>query len=499
MKENLVLLAKLLSTDDAFNLAFSSAKTDEEKFELAKSKIDDLTRDDFSEFLQRLREAAKNNLAQLSPDELENVSGGFGGGLVTKLAATAMFVTALGATGIMSQQSDAIGHEAFSTAMSPDQLSDPNKFKELFYAPTTSWNDVDTAKEGPWTRFRASVSERIKAIPKLKRVVKFQKAREDLTIVLKFLDCAMNGEAAETESIDDLAKDVVSLVGSDTKFSDYVSKLFGDAQAGSLKWNKYLKQVVDNHFESIKSFISSDKPTAGTTTIEEVVDRIKSIRETESTLDDDVWSSTSKDNEKELCSEQVAKHIVFGDGGNGGAGGELGFVSDANCGCHTVAGINLADKISVERAKMLSDRGMKWVIEQLNAFSTPLKEGLKRATTQIEVDGTIYDVPLDRTEVVWDDTEGVSEDNKFGYYYILDQNGNWWKKSIFPATWSQKRIADELKNTIDAPHKVRSVSSKDNTDDEVMFKSRKIENSKYNVQVVLDSKGQVLSFYPIQE
>ncbi len=106
MKENLVSLAKLLATDDAFNLAFSSRGTDEEKYELAKTKFTDLTREDFSEFMEKLREAEEANLAELSPDELEMVAGG-AGGWATKLAAAAMFVTALGATGVMSQQADA--------------------------------------------------------------------------------------------------------------------------------------------------------------------------------------------------------------------------------------------------------------------------------------------------------------------------------------------------------------------------------------------------------
>ena len=108
MNENTIELAKILSTDDAFNLAFSSAKTDEEKFELAKTKINDLTRVDFSEFLEKLREVEKSSLSDLSVDELQMVSGGLNGSLATKLAATAMFVTALGATGVMSQRADAI-------------------------------------------------------------------------------------------------------------------------------------------------------------------------------------------------------------------------------------------------------------------------------------------------------------------------------------------------------------------------------------------------------
>ena len=106
MKENLVSLAKLLATDDEFNLAFSSRGTDEEKYELAKTKFTNLTREDFSEFLEKLHEVEKANFAELLPDELELISGG-AGGWATKLAAAAMFVTALGATGVMSQQADA--------------------------------------------------------------------------------------------------------------------------------------------------------------------------------------------------------------------------------------------------------------------------------------------------------------------------------------------------------------------------------------------------------
>ena len=106
MKENLVSLAKLLAIDDAFTLAFSSRGTDEEKYELAKTKFTDLTREDFSEFLKKLREAEKANLAELSPDELKMVAGGVGS-WATQLAAATILVTTLGAAGALSQQADA--------------------------------------------------------------------------------------------------------------------------------------------------------------------------------------------------------------------------------------------------------------------------------------------------------------------------------------------------------------------------------------------------------
>ncbi len=107
MKENLVSLAKLLATDDTFNLAFSSQGTNEEKYELVKTKFADLTREDFSEFLEKLCEAEKNSLASCSPDELEMVTGGIRG-WVTKTAAMTVIATALGATGVMSLNTDAM-------------------------------------------------------------------------------------------------------------------------------------------------------------------------------------------------------------------------------------------------------------------------------------------------------------------------------------------------------------------------------------------------------
>ena len=48
MNEKLILLAKLLATDDVFSSNFSSKVIDEEKYELAKTKFSDLTREDFS-------------------------------------------------------------------------------------------------------------------------------------------------------------------------------------------------------------------------------------------------------------------------------------------------------------------------------------------------------------------------------------------------------------------------------------------------------------------
>ena len=107
MKENLISLAKLLATDDTFNLAFSSQGTNEEKYKLVKTKFTDLTREDFSEFLEKLCEAKKNSLASCSPDELEMVTGGIRG-WVTKTAAMTVIATALGATGVMSLQANAV-------------------------------------------------------------------------------------------------------------------------------------------------------------------------------------------------------------------------------------------------------------------------------------------------------------------------------------------------------------------------------------------------------
>lgn len=87
MKENLILLAKLLATDNSFNLDFSSKVTSEEKYELSKTKITSLTHEDFSEFLEKLQETQEK---ELSPEELEQIAGG---GLVNKLATAALLLT----------------------------------------------------------------------------------------------------------------------------------------------------------------------------------------------------------------------------------------------------------------------------------------------------------------------------------------------------------------------------------------------------------------------
>ena len=118
MKENLISLAKLLATDDTFNLAFSSQGTNEEKYELVKTKFADLTREDFSEFLEKLYEAEKNSLASCSPDELEMVTGGISG-WVTKTAAITVIATALGATGVMSLQSNAVNPGSHARTSAP--------------------------------------------------------------------------------------------------------------------------------------------------------------------------------------------------------------------------------------------------------------------------------------------------------------------------------------------------------------------------------------------
>lgn len=106
MNEKLISLAKLLATDDVFSSNFSSKVIDEEKYELAKTKFSDLTREDFSKFLKKLHEK-ENKLNELSPVELHTVTGGASIGFVTKLAAATLFVAAMGMTGAMPQQTEA--------------------------------------------------------------------------------------------------------------------------------------------------------------------------------------------------------------------------------------------------------------------------------------------------------------------------------------------------------------------------------------------------------
>lgn len=66
-------MARLLATDNAFNLAFSSKITPEEKYELAKTKFTNLTQEDFLGFLKKLQEVQEKELSQ---EELEQITGG---------------------------------------------------------------------------------------------------------------------------------------------------------------------------------------------------------------------------------------------------------------------------------------------------------------------------------------------------------------------------------------------------------------------------------------
>ena len=107
MNEKLISLAKLLATDEVFNLTFSSKSTDEEKYELAKTKFNDLTQEDFSEFLKKLRKEEKSRLDELSQTELYMVVGGRASGLFTKFAAAALLATAMGDAWVIPQQAAA--------------------------------------------------------------------------------------------------------------------------------------------------------------------------------------------------------------------------------------------------------------------------------------------------------------------------------------------------------------------------------------------------------
>lgn len=84
----MILLARLLATDNEFNLAFSSKITSEEKYELAKTEFTNLTQEDFLGFLKKLQEVQEKELSQ---EELEQITGGKG--LANKLA-TAAFLLA---------------------------------------------------------------------------------------------------------------------------------------------------------------------------------------------------------------------------------------------------------------------------------------------------------------------------------------------------------------------------------------------------------------------
>lgn len=93
MKDNLILLADLLANDDNFAADFSSRKSADDKFKLAKAKLKNLEKEEFTEFLESLQSLEKID-QKLPLDKLQNVSGGVGG-YKTKLAALAFLGLAL--------------------------------------------------------------------------------------------------------------------------------------------------------------------------------------------------------------------------------------------------------------------------------------------------------------------------------------------------------------------------------------------------------------------
>lgn len=92
MKNDLILLAELLANDDNFALEFSSKQSVTEKFELAKSKFNNLNEDEFEKFLAVLQSLEKVN-QKLSLEEMEKVSGGVGNNKLKLAALTFLGIT----------------------------------------------------------------------------------------------------------------------------------------------------------------------------------------------------------------------------------------------------------------------------------------------------------------------------------------------------------------------------------------------------------------------
>lgn len=101
MESFMISLAKLLATDDDLNSAYYSLPNDQEKYKLLKSKYNNLTFEEFLAFSKKLKEA-ENKIAQMSENDLQNVSGGKGS-FATKLTAAAFLLASISSMGFISQ------------------------------------------------------------------------------------------------------------------------------------------------------------------------------------------------------------------------------------------------------------------------------------------------------------------------------------------------------------------------------------------------------------
>ncbi len=441
MKENLVLLAKLLATDDAFNLAFSSAKTDEEKFELSKTKINDLTRDDFSEFLEKLREAEKSSLSDLSMDELQMVSGG-AGGLATKLAAAAMFVTALGATGVVSQQAHA-------------------NCKDIFRTLNQQTADASNCSNGtPLENLCSTIRANNGLFQQLKQRYDWWKVRvsQEKKNLLDTL-IAFGSDKDKSSTIDDKERAMavktaydayLASTGAGATSETPLCQCFTDELNRLNIWNDAdVRKQLDSDF---KAYVNQPRTLAdvGNELLE-----VHAAGERARSADIDALAQACLPDgftmtvvPADSTARRTAKHVFIGDGYSKE---QLAFLYDGRCGHHTMASLDALDAVSIERAKKLL--GEDWckgnehlrgsVLRAIGTHRRAEINGFKMAYSSITVDGTSRRVPLDRTEtgVYGFDTNG----KEYRVCYVYDAAGNHHKKTIFPENTTGTELAGRLR------------------------------------------------------
>ena len=223
MKDNLILLADLLANDDNFAADFSSRKSVNDKFKLAKAKLKNLEKEEFTEFLERLQSLEKIG-QRLSMEELENVSGGVGG-YKTKLAALAFLGLAL--TPLAS-----MGTEIASADYPP--------FYENFY-------NADEKK------IINEVDEILKEINKLN-----EKSRSFSTNVNTLSEKYKSIANVKNDSFVTYLKDL-SLRKSNVKLSDAVKKFKGTSLYSCyIKSNKKMQPYRNIYNNVIKKTIEND-------------------------------------------------------------------------------------------------------------------------------------------------------------------------------------------------------------------------------------------------
>lgn len=111
MKESLLKLAKLLAEDENFSQKFSSLKSVDEQYDFAQKSVPGYTKEEFVSFLDELEKSYELK-SDISPEEMEKVSGGANRNKVAAMAMLAL--SAVGSAAPMLTSASGSGDDGYS-------------------------------------------------------------------------------------------------------------------------------------------------------------------------------------------------------------------------------------------------------------------------------------------------------------------------------------------------------------------------------------------------